>query len=447
MNKSRAHCFFAALFWVGVLLLPKMSLAAEPAGLATRRVLSRVQAEQNALKNQPQIARAKAQTRVALAHADQSEASFYPGVVASAAYARRTANSGSQLGGLPANTGGKSSFDTFNSYNFGITATQLVYDFGQTTGGYRAAQANAEAQAESEATTRLNVLLAVRTAFALAWANRAQVEVARHTLENADHHLIQVQGLADAGARPQIDLAQVRADRASAELQLINVENAYETAKAQLNQAMGSDVGTDYDVGDEPLAEVMGEALYEEQLIKLAASGRPELRSLKRQVDANELQISASKAGIAPSLGVSTSLTESGPEINALAWNWSAGANLTWPLFQGGITNARVREAVANREVSRSELALERQQIRLEVTQAHFALRGAKASLNAAHEVQKNANERLRLAEARYQAGAGSIIELEDAETQASSASGQVVQAEYSIFVGRAQLERALGRW
>jgi outer membrane protein len=173
---------------------------------------------------------------------------------------------------------------------------------------------------------------------------------------------------------------------------------------------------------------------------------RPELTALAKQVEVNERQISAARGAYGPTLSVSAGATEGGRALDALAWNLSAGANLNWPLFQGGITSARVREAQANLDAARSQLTLERQQIRFEITQARLAVRSAKASIETSREVERNAKERLRLAEARYQAGAGSIIELSDAEVAAAAASGQVVQADYSLSLARAQLEKGLGR-
>jgi outer membrane protein len=416
---------------------------------ASGRVVTLAQAEASALSHQPQIMQARAQTRASYARADEAFAPLLPQVTASASYGRGTANFVQRPGALPASVPTKStspSFKTFDTFNFGLTASQLVYDFGQTSGGYHAARASAEGQAENEATVRLTVLLAVRSTYALAWANRSLVSVATESMENSDRHLKQIEGLVRAGARPEIDLAQVRADRANAGLQLINAENAYATAKAQLNQAMGAEESTDYDVGGEIGVAVDGEDLEERRLVGLAVETRPELKSLAKQSEADERQLSATKGAYGPSLGVQTSLTEGGRDLAALTWNWTASANLTWPLFQGGITNARVREAEANHDVTRSQIALQRQQIRLEITQARLSIRGAKGALEAAQEVEVNARERLRLAEARYRAGAGSIIELEDAQVASTNAAGQVVQAEYGLTIARAELAKGLGQ-
>ena len=129
-----------------------------------------------------------------------------------------------------------------------------------------------------------------------------------------------------------------------------------------------------------------------------------------------------------------------------MTWNWSAGATLTWNLFQGGLTRAQVREARANHSVARAQLDTLRLQIRVDVDQARLAVRAASASIGAANEAYVNGRERLRQAERRYQLGVGSLVEVGDAQVAASSAAAQLVQAEFVLSSSRAGLLRALGR-
>jgi len=80
------------------------------------------------------------------------------------------------------------------------------------------------------------------------------------------------------------------------------------------------------------------------------------------------------------------------------------------------------------------------------VQRAAAAVRAAHASLVAAEEALVAANQRLRLADGRYAAGVGSIIELSDAELGAANAGAQRVAAEYTLSTARAALILALGR-
>jgi outer membrane protein len=399
--------------------------------------------------SQPQLRQARAGTEAAQARADQAFAPLLPQVAGSARYQRSTANSASVFdtqSGQILQTQSPSKFKTYDNFNFGITANQLIYDFGQSTGRSNASDANVAVQAANERTAYLQVALNVRTSYFTARAAKALLAVARETLANQERHLSQVQGFVEVGTRSQIDLAQTRADRANARLQLINAENGYESAKAQLNQAMGIEGTTDYDVADESLAHIEGEDKNVDALIKEATHARPEFAALSHQVRSQEITISAIKGAYGPSLSVSTGLTEGGRELNNMAWNWNAGVLLSWPLYQGGQTRAQVQEARANLVNLRAQVDSLRQQIRLEIDQARLGVRAAVGALEAAEEVVVNAKERLGLAEGRYQTGVGNVIELGDAQLALTNAEAQKVQAEYNLASARAKLLQALGR-
>jgi outer membrane protein len=422
-----------------------LAILLQTAPPAAGRSMTLQEAIDTALRQQPQLVQARAQTEAAMARADEARAPLLPQVNGSASYQRRTTNTvpgGNQLAGA----GQNASFATSDFWNFGITASQLIYDFGQTRGRWRSAQANAAAQQQTERTDRLLTLLNVRTAYFAARSQKESIAVARETLANQERHLVQIQGFVDLGTRPQIDLAQARTDVANAKVQLIAAENGYATAKAQLNQAMGAVAGTDYDVAEEALPAVADEDQTTEALVQVAAQSRPELAALAKQIEAQQDIVSSAKANYGPTLGASTGFTEAGRQLDNMAWNWNAQVTLSWPIFQGMLVPAQVREAEANLVVARAQRDVVYQQLRLEVEQARLAVRSAKASLGAVEEALTNAKERLRLAEGRYQTGAGSIIELGDAQIAAAAAAGQRVAADYNLATARAQLLKALGR-
>lgn len=413
------------------------------------RTLSLEEALGTARTNQPQLRQARAATEAARARVDQTRAPLLPQVSSTASFQRTTSNFVARPGTLPSSLsqGSRSaSFDTFGFYNAGLSASQLVYDFGQTTGRWRAAEAGAEAQADTERATRLQIDLDARTAYFDARAAKALVMVAQETLANQNRHLTQVQGFVEVGRRPEIDLAQVRTDLANARVLLINSENAYDTARARLNQVMGIEAPTDYDIADETLPVVSGEDQPLDELLDEALRARPELAALSSQVRAQEQTLRSIKGAYGPSVNLSTGLSEAGSEIDDLVWNWNAGLLLSWPVFQGGQTRAQVRVARAELAGLEAQVDALRQGVRLEVDQARLAVRAAVAALGAADDAVLNAREGLRLAEGRYETGVGNMIELGDAQLALTNAEAQSVQAEYSLASARARLLKALGR-
>jgi outer membrane protein len=413
------------------------------------QVLTLDQAVQIAERQAPQLRQSASQTEAARARALQARAPLLPQVNGSASYQRATGNYASRPGALPNSQGFQvpsPSFDTFNYFSFGLQATLLLYDFGQTTGKWHAAEASAEAQKETAQATRLQVILSVRTAYFNARAQKALVGVAREQLVNQERHLSQIEGFVKVGTRPEIDLAQARTDRANARVQLIGAENASTVARALLNQAMGVEGTTDYEVADEALPAVPGEDQPPEAHMAEALRARPEFLSLEQQIRSQEMTLRSIRGSRWPSIGVSTGFTDAGSQIDNLAWNWSATASLSWPLYQGGLTKAQVSEASATLAGLAAQRDLVRQQVRVEVEQARLGVRAAKAGLGAADEALENARVRLQLAEGRYQTGVGNVIELGDAQVALTNAAAQKVQSEYNLATARSQLLKALGR-
>jgi len=427
---------------------------------APTRVLTLAAVEQIAKTQQPQALVARAQTNIAEGQAQSARAPLLPQVTATGQYTRETGNYVSRPGFVPqtnitvnnvpamvttssASTSLSTSFDV---WNFGLNATQLIYDFGQTSEKYQAAKATVDAQRFNETTTRIQILLNVRRTYFNARAMKELVNVARETLDDQEKHLTQVQGMVDVGTQPPIALAQQKAAVANARVQLITAQNNYETSKAQLNQAAGIPGGTDYDVGNEEVVPVDDEDQPLETLVGKAFQGRPELAQLDKLRAAQEATLSSAKGTYGPAFSAAAGFTEAGLALDSLVPNWSAGLLLNWPLFQGGLTIGLVHQAEAGLQSIDAQKSLEELQVRLDVDSAMLAVRAAKATIGSAEDAQTSAREQLRLAEQRYATGVGNIIELNDAQVAYTSAAAQLVQARYGLASARAQLLAALGR-
>lgn len=438
------------------LVVATSARAAEPA----RRTLTLDEALKTAQAKHPQMQAARAQTEASSARVIESRAALLPQVAASGSYTYTRSHSSTiyPLGSGTTGTGGTgtgtsatpatgyTSSSGSSSYRFGLSASELVYDFGQTAGRWRSAGATLQSLQAQERVAAVQLAFNLRQVYYTTAAAKALVQVAEENLRNQDAHLRQIQGFVEAGTRPEIDLAQSRTDRANAQVQLINAQVTYDTDKALLNQAMGVEGSADWEVADAPSQTIPGEDGSADDLMNDAIKARPDLQSLARQIEAQELTTRSIKGGYAPSLGASASLYEQGPDLGSLNWSGYAGLTLNWQLFGGGITDAQVRESRANTLALKAQYELQHQQVRADVEQARLSVRATKAAIEAAHEAAVNARIRLNLAEGRYQAGVGNIIELGDAQLALTTAAAQEVQAIFNLATARAKLLQALGQ-
>ncbi|HEY2747972.1 MAG TPA: TolC family protein [Polyangia bacterium] len=448
--------------------------------LAAAKILTLADALQTAQKDQPTVHQAHANTDVAKARIGEARAPLLPQISGSASYTRGTNNTyfssiacaQTVIGGSATGTGGMMttlppSWASCDKLNLSVTASQTLWDASGQLARWRQNVVFAESVEDTERATRLTVALNVRTFYFTARANKQLVQVAKDTLANQQKHLDQVVGFVKVGTQPEIALAQQKTAVANAQVQFITAQNNYEVAKAQLNQAIGIERDTAYDVEDESTPPIEGEDKDTDPLLAEALKARPDYLSLDKQIEAQRLAIWAAKTAYGPNLTASTTFSDQGGLAPAsqgifdsmgdligtssyphsLAWNWTFSLTLNWQLFQGGLTWYTVKEQKATLDGIVAQRDLLRQQVRLGVEQARLAVRAAKAAVIAADEAEVNAKEQLRLAEGRYAAGVGSIIELGDAQVAETTAAAQKVQADYNVSTARAQLLNALGRF
>lgn len=410
------------------------------------RVYSLAEATTEALRLHPTIRQARASVGVAEARVEEARAPQLPQVTATALAEKTTGNFAPRPGATPITGGGTWNGSLYNYYSAGVTATQLIWDFGQTPERWRAAGINREASEFSAQAAETQVVSTVRQAYFQARAQKDLVTVAADAVANQEKHVAQTEGLVGQGLRPEIDRARARTDLANARVQLVSARNADANAHAVLAEAIGLPAGQAVEVGNDELGPLPEEDAPLTKLVDTALQDRPEIASFQRQRQAQEALIRAARGGYGPTLAAQAGASAAGIELNNLVPNWYVEGLLTWPLFQGGLTHGQVREAEATLGVLVAQEDSFRLGVRVNVEQAALAVQGAKANLSASHEALTNAREQLRLAEGRYAAGLGSAIELGDAQVAATQAAAQEVGNRYALATARATLAGALGR-
>ncbi len=418
------------------------AFAEEPKSLTLEQALDIANAQQPALRQ------VRAGVLASDARSRQALAPMLPTISASLVYSRATANFVARPGAVPAsiNTLSTSSFNSFDFFSGNVTAQLTLWDFLQNWNRYQGALSSAQAQEAQVHAAETVTALNVRTAWHTAVAQQQLVDVAKSTLQNSEAHLSQAQGFVAVGTRPEIDLAQSKVERANARLALLSATNAAAIARARLNQAMGVEAGVPYVLVSEPAEALRGEQNAIDTLVVEAAGGRPEMTALNAQVRAQEWVLQSIRGAYLPTLGVQLQGTAAARDLAQGVPNLSAQLTLNWPLWQGGLTKAQEAEAEASLralEAQRDGLQL---QVRLDVETAVLNVNAAREGVLVAQEAVDAARQRLKLAEGRYSAGAGSAIERGDAQAAATASEAQAVGAAMNLAVARSQLLAALGR-
>ena len=425
--------FIACVFCSGAVAAP------------ARQTISLDAAIDLALRSHPSEAAARAAVDVASARIEENRAPYLPQIVGTAQYQRMTANPTHRPG--IASPGATTSWTTtYDYFTLGGTASQLIYDFGQTSNRWSSAQASESAAAHSEHAVEVQIITNVRKAYFQARALRDLIDVAANTVANQEMHLKQIGVEVETGMRPEIDRVTGETSLANARVQLISAQNAFDVACAIFNQAIGQSTATSYEPGMDDMPPVVDEDAPLDRLLESALHDRPELASYAKQRQAQQKLIAAAQGGYGPNLQAQASLAGTGVALDNLGPNWWVGGLLTWPIYSGGLVPGQVAEAKATLRSINAQEDTFRLQVRIDVEQAALAVRAARATLTAASLALENAKRQLQLADSRYAAGMGGVIELSDAQVTQTQTAAQEINARFSLASARAALVGALGR-
>ena len=288
--------------------------------------------------------------------------------------------------------------------------------------------------------------LNVRLGYYRALAARELVLVGEDTVHNQARHVAQIRRFVAVGARPRFDLTSAELNLANAELVLLRAKNALASAKVRLNAAMGLEGTATYDVVAPAPLPTRAENERPEALAQVAVHRRPELARAEAQLRQHGAQRSTARGAYWPSVTAIANFTGTQTASFDAGYNWYLGVGLNWNLFNGLLTRRQVEEASANLEAAGAQRDAVRQAIHAEIEEQFLAVGEAKRRLVVTEQAVATASERLRLAEGRYQTGAGAVLELDDAQFTAAGARAQRVRARYDLATARARLERAVGR-
>jgi outer membrane protein TolC len=251
----------------------------------------------------------------------------------------------------------------------------------------------------------------------------------------------------------RLDSLQARVDLFQRESAFIRAHEAVRTTRVDLETAIGAPIDTTETLEPPSLPDP---AIPDPAEAAAAAlRGRPQLTAYDEQLRENEQRIRAARAGRGPQMGLSGTAQYLGPnrqeeylnfqDPGLKTYNLWAGVDLSFSLFDGGLSSARAGALRADRaglEARRRQAELE---IRRDVDRSLSDLRVSLAIWQSDSSRVTAAREALRLAEAGYRGGTSTASQVRDAESALADARAQEAQSLLDTWSARAALARAVG--
>jgi outer membrane protein TolC len=341
------------------------------------------------------------------------------------------------------------------NWNAGVQIVQSIYEGGKMVAALRAANVTKQQALAQYQTVIADALLLTRLAYYDVLLAAQQITVNEASVNLLQKELEDQQRRYDAGTVPHFNVLRAEVAVANARPALIQARNNYRIAKNNLSNLLGYNLPRDI-WEDIPLnlTDTLDAAPYQVDLpaaIQQALARRPELVAVRKTAELQRLNVVNAKAGYKPTVQVfagygwyNAQFTQP-VELDHDIRGWNAGGQLSWDIFDGMLTHGKVVQARALYEKARTDVDDKGRQIELEVRTAYSDFIEAREVLDSQQKVQEQADEALREAKARAEAGTSTQLDVLDAETSLTQARTTQIQALHDYAAARARLERAIG--
>ena len=327
-----------------------------------------------------------------------------------------------------------------------VGAAYTIYDFGKRNAREDVAKSSVSGPEDASKSMRSALTQQTIQAFFGVIFLRRSVAVQQEQIDAFVEHLQDTRRKVESGSATEFDSLSTSVRVAQARNQKIDLERALDDQEVSLRRLIGL-------AWDGPLTLTgtftSGDADESvETLLLQAKEHRPDLVTARDIVATAKLGSTGAHHGDDPSLLVHASYgLRNGfePNLDVARGNWSVGASVEVPVFDGFLTRSRIEEADAMVLASERHLADVDRTAEAEVRQAFAAVRSARAKINATDLQVVQAIKAVENARIRYQSGAGTNLDILDAETSASTSRLQQLQALYQLVLAQTSLQAAVG--
>jgi outer membrane protein len=391
------------------------------------------------LKQNPKIIAAEKAADAAKARVVQVRADYYPDLSLETDYSRYNGTFTSSSTSTPVS-------DKNSQTLFFLGLTQNIYDFGRREYKVQAAQEDHKAFGWDLKDTRLGVIDEIRQSYyAVLLADRGE-KVREKELERTQLFLRQAKGFYQVGLKPRIDVTQAELQLILAQKALLKAKNDFSVSRVNLKKSLGLDYSSSFTLKDDLEADQVQWNL--EDLRREAFVAQPTLNRLRTLVQFWEAQVKTAERDFWPRLAGTAKWGRSSTEIPTIDYteSWNVGVQLTVPIFSGFESRAKLDEFRAALGQAKANARNQELLILSALESGYLNLILAGKQIEVAREALRTARENLDLAEGRYQAGVGTMLEVTDARVSWIQSENDTIQSFYDYRIARYGLEKTLGR-
>jgi outer membrane protein len=380
-----------------------------------------------AIENNPKVIQLKTAIEKSQTGVTSAYSSCYPGIDLSSSYRNNESSSGERM----------------NSYSTSIGLSYPLYQGGSIQAGIKIAKAKVELSEENYRQGEDELTLSVKEAFFKILLKQEQITLTEDALKRRKEDLVLIKLKYGAGRESSPAVKESEANLLQAEYDKKQAEDELTLAKIELNLLLGrprrAELSTSY-------AEESINFPSLDSIIEQAKTERPDIRYQRINKEVLKYQVTQAKRDYYPSISLSSSYGWQGTELLNQKGGWSAGLNLSLPLFDGFSRKAKVKESTLSLKEQGAIIVEVEQQIEEEIEQYYSNWELAEQIIEVNSKTLQASREMYQLTKLQYEQGLTSYFFLQQKESDLTSAENKQVNALYNLRVAIARLVNAWGR-
>ena len=428
-----------------------------------------------ALKNDPNIKVAKNMVKVYKSRVGQAKSDYFPKL-----------GGGTGYNFLTEKASGSSSRNS-NYYDLDLSVNQLIWNFGKTTANINMQKYNYQSAQYDLDFEILKTTYKVKTAYYSVLAAKAFNDVSNKTVRINKLNYERTKALFEEGLKSKIDVVNSEVYYTDAQIQLLETQNAYESALIELANAMYYTDKLDFTVestenfnfkpadytpheinvnytakaaqdSDSELILTSGIEKHNmlqdfkfspyqieiNDALEEAYKNRPDLKSLELVLKASNESLKSIKRSYYPEIGASAGYGYRRME-NTNTNSFRVSAGLDFPIINIMDIKYRIDEGKSYYEIAEENVDLSKKNIYFEVQNFYVDMKQLEKRIPLMAKKVDQTLENFELADGRYTVGLGNFIELQDAQTNYNNAQLEFIQSIFKYNVAREQFLKSMG--
>jgi len=295
-----------------------------------------------------------------------------------------------------------SSTTTTDSYSYGVSASQLIFDGFSTINDMKAASENVEAARQNYRFTSSQIRLNLRTAFVNLLRAQELIKVTKEIIEIRSKSLDLIKLRYQSGLEHKGALLTAEANLAQAKFELSQAKREVELAQRQLTKEMGrKELRPIYATGDFTVTDIAENKPDFEDLVKK----HPSVLKAFAEKKAAAFNVKSSYGSFMPQVTGTASGDKADSHWSPRNDQYSLGVSLSMPIFDGGLLVSEASKAKALYRKAEEDERSTRDAAIVNLEQTWIDLKDSIETVGVQRKSLEAAEERSKIAEAQYSTG------------------------------------------